>query len=261
MELTELMATDPEFNLKVLLYGDSKLGKTTLVAHFTRGPIHFDFFDPNGAQALIKMVKAGLRTAEGVSFEQFDYKDPKSFDKYWKHIQKLDKEGFFKKLAEEKGLYVVDSYTALNLATMAKVMLTSKNTLPSQPDFRENKGYIMNFIQTVTTLPCAVVVIAHTETSKDEASGSVKILPMVTGSLKTSSGVFFDDLLFMKMRGKDRVVTAKPSAKANAGSRVLPEEEYVNFNMNDYFDYHMTGKFSDPKKFKAATGQKDSDQG
>lgn len=247
MKLIEHMESPRDFNSKVLLYGDSKIGKTTFTATYTKGPLFYDFFDPNGPQALMKMVSDGQITGSNIEFEQIDYSSPKSFDAYWKALQKKEKDGLFKTLAANRGIYIVDSYTALNLATMAKTMFTSKNELPSQPDFRVNKGYIMNFIQTVTTLPCAVLVIAHTEVSKDDASGSVKILPMVTGSLKTSSGVFFDDLLFMKMRGKERVITTIPSNKANAGSRVLPAGEFKDLTMDDYYDCFVSGKLD--KKF------------
>lgn len=250
MELTDLLSATPVFDVKILLYGDSKIGKTTLIGSYTKGPIHFDFFDPNGPNALVKMVRDGMRKPEGISFEQFDHNDAGSFDKYWKHLQALEKSGLFKRFREENGIYCVDSYTALNYATMAKTMKTSKNDLPSQPDFRVNKGYIMNFLQTFTTLPCAAMLLCHTEISKDEATGSIKILPLVTGSMKTSSGVLFDDLLFMKLKGSDRVLCSKNSAKAAAGSRVIPEGEYKDFTMDDYFEYYATGKFS--KKFAAS---------
>jgi hypothetical protein len=186
-----------------LVYGDFGAGKTRL-GKTCRLPVHIDSFDPGGTKSLqdeIRGEKTDIKTDPYQStgkifadtrFEVEDPMKPTSFELWDKEYHRRKRDGYFDAI----GTYVVDSATTWANAAM-NVILKKAGRLggpPFQQDYLPAMSMIENAIKDMTTLPCDVILTAHLDVDKDEATGKMFVGPLFVGKLKQRIPLLFDEL-------------------------------------------------------------------
>jgi hypothetical protein len=181
-------AQQKSFN--ALVYGDFGTGKTNLI-RTCRLPVHIDSFDPGGTKTVRDEVKGGSILAD-TRYEVEDPMKPTAFELWDKEYSRRKRDGYFNAI----GTYVIDSATTWASAAM-NVILKKAGRLggpPFQQDYLPAMSMIENAIKDMVTLPCDVILTAHLDVDKDEASGRMFVGPMFVGKLKQRIPLLFDEL-------------------------------------------------------------------
>lgn len=181
-------AQQKSFN--ALIYGDFGTGKTNL-ARTCRLPVHIDSFDPGGSKTVRDEIASGIILAD-TRFEVEDPMKPSSFELWDKEYHRRKRDGYFNHI----GTYIVDSATTWASAAM-NVILKKAGRLggpPFQQDYLPAMSMIENAIKDLTTLPCDVILTAHLDVDKDEATGRMFVGPLFVGKLKQRVPLLFDEL-------------------------------------------------------------------
>ena len=181
-------AQQKSFN--ALVYGDFGTGKTA-IATTCRFPVHIDSFDPGGVKTVRDEIKKGMILAD-VRFEVEDPMNPTAFALWDKEYHRRKRDGYF----EQIGTYFLDSATTWASAAM-NVILKKASRLggpPFQQDYLPAMSMIENAIKDMTTLPCDVILTAHLDVDKDEATGRMFVGPLFVGKLKQRIPLLFDEL-------------------------------------------------------------------
>jgi hypothetical protein len=117
---------------------------------------------------------------------------PTSFELWDREYHRRKREGYF----DQIGTYFLDSATTWASAAM-NVVLKKSNRLggpPFQQDYLPAMSMIENAIKDMTTLPCDVILTAHLDVDKDEATGRMFVGPLFVGKLKQRIPLLFDEL-------------------------------------------------------------------
>lgn len=194
-------AQQKSFN--ALIYADFGGGKTRL-GKTCRLPLHIDSFDPGGTKTLRDEIE-GKKTSTkddpyqatgkilaDTRFEIEDPMKPTAFELWDKEYHRRKREGYFDYI----GTYMIDSSTTWAAAAM-NVILKKACRLggpPFQQDYLPAMSMIENAIKDMLTLPCDVILTAHLDVDKDEASGKMFVGPMFVGKLKQRIPLLFDEL-------------------------------------------------------------------
>lgn len=173
-----------------LVYGDFGTGKTALI-RTGRRPIHIDSFDPGGTKTIRDEIKEGWILAD-TRYEVEDPMKPTAFELWDKEYARRKREGYF----DHIGTYMIDSATTWASAAM-NVILKKAGRLggpPYQQDYLPAMSMIENAIKDMVTLPCDVILTAHLDVDKDEATGRMFVGPLFVGKLKQRIPLLFDEL-------------------------------------------------------------------
>lgn len=187
-------AQQKSFN--ALLYGDFGTGKTAL-STTCRLPVHIDSFDPGGVKTVRDEISKGMILAD-VRYEVEDFMNPTAFALWDREYHRRKREGYFSQI----GTYFIDSATTWASAAM-NVVLKKANRLggpPFQQDYLPAMSMIENAIKDITTLPCDVILTAHLDVDKDEATGRMFVGPLFVGKLKQRVPLLFDELYCMQTK-------------------------------------------------------------
>jgi len=179
-----------------LIYGDFGTGKTEL-SKTCRLPVHTDSFDPGGTKTVRDEIKAGKILAD-VRFEVEDPMRPSAFALWDREYHRRKRDGYFGQI----GTYFLDSSTTWASAAM-NVILQKAGRLggpPFQQDYLPAMSMIENAIKDMMTLPCDVILTAHLDVDKDEATGRMFVGPLFVGKLKQRIPVLFDELYCMQTK-------------------------------------------------------------
>jgi len=241
-----------KFNLKFLLFGAPKSGKTHFVGTYTRGPIQVLNFDPNGYNTLFKSSNENIDVE---LFHKRDLKDSAVWTRFnqWMGNKLAD---VAKRMVAEDGIILSDSITLLTEALVDHVQFTDgklfngDNKIP--PELQHwSRAQVMfkQMLDFFTNLPCAVVFTAHTREEKDELTGAIMGFPTsITKTFGPKQGGYFDEVYFMRVnRGRFYCHTAGYQVY-QSGTRVpgLKETE-ENLTMDNIYHLWM----SDGKKREA----------
>jgi len=220
---------------RCLAYGDKGTGKTTLFAT-ARFPVHIDCFDPGGSQVIAPEIEKGLIVAD-TRFEVDDIENPKVFDLWDKEFHRRRKEGYFNQFAT----YGVDSFTTLSQVIMNYVLKKQGHAggIPqtgagNDNDYVHQMLHLESSLVGIFSLPCDIIMTAHPEADKDEASGHMFVGPMITGKAKIRIPLLFDEMYYLRVEdtkeGETKwILQTRPSKIFKASSRLARRGKFDKF--------------------------------
>lgn len=245
--------TSRKFDLKFILAGDSGSGKTHICGTYSKGPLHFYMFDKGGEKTLEKLINKRASNAPNLSVDQFASSDY-LFSDFWTQFQQDEKDGFFEELAEENGLLVFDSLTAIN-AKAIKEICTKNGVNPSsigkrldmkrtmaKPHWGQLLSWMQTLISALQELPCAVATTVHLHTLMNSQQEVVARYPSVNGQFRQLIAVDFDEAYLLETRGSKHLIHFKESNKFTAKSRVFSIPKVNDKTMNDIQSAYLAGK-------------------
>lgn len=182
--------------VSIMVYSDFGAGKTEFTKTGRR-PIHNDSFDPRGTKTVRDEIAEGWYLAD-TRFEIEDPMSPTAFALWDKVYHERKKMGYF----DHVGTYVIDSATTWASAAMNVILKKAGRAggAPQQNDYLPSMMMIENAIKDILTLPCDVVLTAHLDVDKDEATGKMFIGPLFVGKLKQRLPLLFDELYNMQVK-------------------------------------------------------------
>lgn len=183
-------------SFKALVLGRYGTGKTCF-AVTGRKPVLFHSFDPGGTTSIRQLIDAGAVLPD-IRFEEEDSKNPTAFNLWVEEMKKLEQENAFHQI----GTYVLDSLTTFSAAVMNQILFKAGKVgaKPTWDEYSAEHNHIIHSILELTRLPCDVIITAHLESEKDEVSGRLGTVPLVTGKLKTRIPNLFDEVYVMLPR-------------------------------------------------------------
>uniref|UniRef100_A0A6M3II42 Putative ATPase domain containing protein n=1 Tax=viral metagenome TaxID=1070528 RepID=A0A6M3II42_9ZZZZ len=147
----------------------------------------------------------------------------------------VEKEGHYDGIQPKT--IVVDSLTTLSAYAMTHVQAITQHTgkPPSLPDFGRQMNELREFIKRGVALDVNFICIAHEQYQKDENSGRIWCLPLVTGKLAPELGLYFDEVYHAEatsIGGVDKYqLITKASGLITAKSRLdLPSPIENDYN-------------------------------
>ena len=203
-------------HLRAIILGEIGTGKTCL-STTCRFPVLLDSFDPGGTSSVIlRPYISDHRIMRMTVFENEIPANPKAFDKYSAHFDRLLRSGIFDKV----GTYFPDSLTTLGDSIMYKVLSergASPTDQPEQRDYLRQQLYLINVVKQWTTLPCDVVTTGHLIPEKNEDGAVISYNMMITGKLTTKIPLLFNEIYATAVRrdaSKNMVYTLRTVADA-----------------------------------------------
>ena len=187
----------------VLCYGGSGTGKTEFSAGWPKPILYID--TDHG----ITTVLASPRVTEkekifvvpitdypvGVKTNQ-----PLGFPTVKQIIEDIEKTGNYGSI--EPKTVVLDTLTTTAGFCMKHVLHINRHSgqQPTLPDWGKQMREIVGLIQTGVGLGCNFIVLAHEQFMKDELSGRIWCVPLITGKLAMEIGLYFDELYHTNVR-------------------------------------------------------------
>lgn len=236
------------FDLKFLLWGRSGTGKTYLPATYTKGPIHYYFFDPGGHKTLIRAFRDGHTHVEKHTYDYFieeqrkpGLPNPKAWSNFFAKFCKDAESGLFNKLAEESGILVVDSLSSAADACLDHVLKMNARLGKSirVQDWGSLTSLMKEFIRYLNFLPCSVVLTAHEADIKDENGNVIKIVPSIAGQLKERISLWFDEVWRYQMMAGKRRLNFVGTNVWESKSRIFTAPYMENLSMDDIYTAYV----------------------
>lgn len=224
---------------RALVYGDKGSGKTTLFST-VRFPVHIDCFDPGGSRVLADEIEKGLVVAD-TRWENDDPTNPRVFMEWDKEFHRRKKEGYFAQFAT----YGLDSITTFSQVIMNQALKKAGRAggIPqtgagADNDYVHQMLYLENSIVGIFSLPCDIILTAHPESEKDDASGKLFVSPMITGKAKVRIPLLFDEMYYLRVEDKADgstrwMLQTRPSAIYKASSRLARRGKFDKFEESD----------------------------
>lgn len=199
--MAQLSELKSEGNLKLLLYGDSGAGKTSLIASMP-GPVHIADFDGKVLSAAEFLRKKNPEQLKQVTYENytlqattrlpaeqfsFDMGQAKKENPFPYKTIGLDSLTTF---SDESMKYLIH----VNPSSVIKRMLTKGVQMPVLQDYQMIRIWFKQVITALLALPCNVVVTAHIQMDKDELTGQIVRSPMLSGKLSRELPIYFGEV-------------------------------------------------------------------
>lgn len=239
--MANLSEMQTDNNIKVLVFGDSGVGKTCFGASFP-GPIHYYDFDLK-ISSVASYLKGSDKLKE-ITYDQYPLEKEKpgsagaNFNRDMGELKKTIKDGKF-----PYKTIVIDSLTTLSDRMMEHIMkenpgikrtITREAQAPALQDYGLFRIFMKSFIGEILSFPCNVVMTAHIELLKDETTGQIIRVPMLTGKLAKELPIYFEEVYwaFVEGEGDKRKHKAQTQAdrKFNCRSqRGLPQIIDLNY--------------------------------
>jgi len=224
---------------QALVYGEKGTGKTTLFST-ARFPVHLDCFDPGGSLVIADEIEKGLVVAD-TRWETDDPSNPRVFAEWDREFHRRKKEGYFAQFAT----YGLDSITTFSQIIMNYVLKKQGHTggIPqtgagAENDYVHQMLHLENSIVGIFSLPCDIIMTAHPEADKDEASGSMFVGPMITGKAAIRIPLAFSEMYYLRVEdtkegGTRWLLQTKPSKIFKASSRLARRGKFDKFEEPD----------------------------
>lgn len=220
--------------LKILVQGDSGVGKTCLAATFP-GPVELlDFDGKADSAAAFLRAKNDSAQLEVINVEEFApqlglspiEKLVKVLNERYIPAQRAGKMPF--------NTLVLDSITTFSAATLAHIVRsnpgikrneTKQGPQPGLQDYGILRREFERLIPGLLSLPCNVVMLAHIAVEKDEATGQIFRHSMMDGSFARQLPIYFKEVWRMYSKDKRRFVQTQSDHLFNCRSQIpgLPD--------------------------------------
>lgn len=215
--------------MKILVQGDSGIGKTCLAATFP-GPILYLDFDNKVDSAAEYLRSKGMNAElENINVHQFSAGLGLSpIEQFTKVIneelipQQRAGEMKFKTL-------VLDSITTFSSATLAHIVKsnpmikrneTKQGPQPGLHDYGILRREFQRLITGLLTLPCNIIMLAHIAIEKDEATGQIFRHAMMDGSFARELPIHFKEVWRMYVKDGKRIVQTQSDNMFNCRSQI-----------------------------------------
>jgi phage nucleotide-binding protein len=212
-------------HLKVLVYGDSGVGKTCSIATMP-GPIFMFDFDQKISSLASFLKVSNKEKLKEVDYDAFGH-DP---TKKGRPIQRFEGSLVGAKKAIEAGEFkyktvVLDSLTTFAEELMREIIKNNPGlkraieNVPSLQDYMVLNIEFKRIVNQLLSLPLNVVVIAHASTDKDENTGQIKVKPLLPGKLADQLPVVFPELY--------RAFVAQQDGKSSFLLQTRPDGKHI----------------------------------
>ena len=203
MKLSELKTDE---NIKILLFGDSGVGKTCFASKFP-GPTHYYDFDLK-----VGSVNNFNSSIDHITYDQYPMnkfnpaESGKLFNDAMGELKKHAQAGTF-----PYKTIVIDSLTTLSDRIMEYLMksnpgikrvLTQGGQAPALQDYGVFRIFMKQFIAEILNFPCNIIMTAHVEDVKDETTGRILRVPMLTGKLAKELPIYFEEVYYAYVEGE-----------------------------------------------------------
>jgi len=218
-----------------LFYGGSGSGKTELAASFNAHDPRVNWeaaWEEKVGKVMMMDYDDGMLTVRGapnITYHTFteDRGRPTIYNDLIRmkpKIEELSRSG-------EIHTLVHDSLTTLTEACMNQVLYSTGHVglQPTFPEWGTQMRYIQDIIIWSLSLPVNVIMTAHEQIQKDDTTGRVWCLPLVTGKLAQRISLYFDEVYHLESgTGKDArfQMLTRPDRIYTAKSRIGYKEAY-----------------------------------
>lgn len=216
--------------LKILIQGDSGVGKTCLASTFPGPALMLDFdIKVDSASAYLRS-KGMTSQLDQIEVEQF----PMSLSAV-SPIDKLLQVINEKLIPQQKSgqmtakTLVLDSITTFSSATLAHIVKTNpgikrnetrQGQQPGLQDYGILRREFQRLIPGLLSLPCNVIMLAHLAVEKDEATGQIFRHAMMDGSFAKELPIYFKEVWRMYVKEGRRMVQTQADAMFNCRSQL-----------------------------------------
>jgi hypothetical protein len=206
--------------VKVLVYGPSGTYKTPFACTFPN-PYIFDI--DNG----ILSARLSGRPFTYDTYIDKDLKQPTAARNMEKKVSEFQRDCPYDTI-------VVDSLTTMAEIGMNQVLKTNMRAggVPQQQDWLQQMNWIKNMVVTLLATGKNVVFTAHEQIDKDELTGIISKLPLVTGKLAQRLPIYFDEIYHSEASRKGKDVSYRLLTKGNtllmARSKLGIMDEYID---------------------------------
>lgn len=233
-------------HIKLLVYGDSGVGKTCFASMFP-GPIAFLDFDNKLSSAFNFLKEKDPEKIKKIAYESFStnrvtgnpYKD---FHKILSELEILVSSSKF-----NYKTIVVDSLTLYAEAMMADVVKSNPNlkrpipNVPALQDFMISKINFQNDIGRLLALPCNVVCVGHIKTSQNDVTGELVNQVMLAGQLAGYAPKVFREVYRAFIRqgkeGVQRYLQTQPDGKYEVRTELLGMPSIIPMSFEELTKY------------------------
>lgn len=177
----------------VLDYGPPGSGKTYAIRTLPPGalPVHIDSFDPGGSRSLDDLIRRYPdKYFVDARWEVEDDFNPKAWEGWLKAFDEREKIGYFNHIKT----YVLDSATFWVEAALNKVRGNKKGPA-TLPEYNMRLINVRHELKRILNLPCNVIINAHPDYDKDEASGKIIAGP-IGGKMAIRFPPMFDEIYY-----------------------------------------------------------------
>lgn len=183
--------------LNILVIGEMGTGKTQFSVTGPK-PVYHYCLDRAGSDGLARFDKEGWLVRD----TRFANDDPFA-PTQWLRFEQDIKQKINAKVFNAFGTIVIDGLTGMSTHAM-NALLAERNRAGGTPsgagygesDYSVSQTRVRNLLQKILTVPCTVVVTAHSDTFKEEATGKVRTGVALTGQLKRDIPAMFAEVYY-----------------------------------------------------------------
>lgn len=184
--------------LNVLVIGEMGSGKTQFTATGPR-PVYHYCLDRAGSDGLARFDKEGWLVRD----TRFTNDDPFN-PTQWARFEADIKDKINRKVFNNFGTLAIDGLTGMQSHAM-NALLSERGRAGGTPsganygdsDYAVSQSRVRNLLQKILTVPCSVIVTAHSDTFKDEATGKVRTGVAISGQMKRDVPAMFPEVYYM----------------------------------------------------------------
>lgn len=226
MKLSEVKT---EGNLKILIQGDSGIGKTCLASSFPKKMLYLDFDNKVDSAAAFMKSKGLSADMELIEVETLAPNLSIS------PIEQLTKIITEKLIPQQKAgkmefsTLVLDSITTFSTATLQHIVKTNpgikrnetkQGPQPGLQDYGILRREFQRLIPGLIGLPCNVIMLAHVAIEKDEFTGQVLRHAMMDGSFAKELPIYFKEVWRMYIKDGRRMAQTQSDSMFNCRSQI-----------------------------------------
>lgn len=215
--------------LKILINGDSGIGKTCLAATFPGKILYLDFDSKVDSAAAFLRSKGMTEQISAVEVEQFP---PQLTISPMEKLTKIISERLIPQQRTgtmEFQTLVLDSITTFSAATLAHIVKTNpgikrnetkQGPQPGLQDYGILRREFQRLIPGLLSLPCNVIMLAHLAVEKDEATGQILRHSMMDGSFARELPIYFKEVWRMYVKDGKRMIQTQSDHMFNCRSQL-----------------------------------------